>query len=202
MMSTTTATKAERPEELRIFVERFMHFMNLWTVYKDLLTGHYVPSVETVYKSRSENTDAKDWPVNISVMFILYAYFYSLVEDSDDGLNGFRVWRAVWPSEGAAISAVEARVLPFVDRLRIFRNRLGFHGSRTRNHEAAGFDLFAQHTGDEIYDAMRLFKSLGAALLGMDTAVQTNDAQGQARCRDWIDKVALQAQSKSAVQTP
>jgi hypothetical protein len=90
-MSATMATKTERPEELRIFVERFMHFMNLWTIYKDILTGHYVPSVGTVQKSSEDNTDAKDSPVNISVMFVLYAYFYSLVEDSDDGLNGFRV---------------------------------------------------------------------------------------------------------------
>src|SRR5208337_4443708 len=189
-------TRTERPEELRIFVERFMHFMNLWTVYKDILSGHYVPSVGTVQKTSGDNADAKDWPVNISLMFILYAYFYSLVEDSDDGLNGFRVWREVWPKEEAAISAVESIVSPFVSRLRVFRNRLGFHGSRTRNHEAAGFDLFNQHTGDEIYNAMRLFKALGAALLGMDTALYQNDAQGQAHCREWIDRVANEARSR------
>jgi hypothetical protein len=45
-MSTTTAIRAERPEELRIFVERFMRFMNLWTIYKHILTGHHVPYVE------------------------------------------------------------------------------------------------------------------------------------------------------------
>jgi hypothetical protein len=201
-MSTTAATRAERPEELRIFVERFMHFMNLWTIYKDILTGHYLPSVGTVQKSSDDNADAKDWPVNISVMFILYAYFYSLVGDSDDGLNGFRIWRKVWPNEEAAISAVESMVLPFVDRLRVFRNRLGFHGSRTRTHEAAGFDLFSQHAGDEIYNAMRLFKSLGAALLGMDTVLHKNDSCEQARCRAWIDKVAAEAQKARRVPTP
>ena len=191
-----------RGEELSIFVERFMHFMNLWTVYKDLLTAHYVPSVGTVLKTANENANGKDWPVNISIMLILYSYFYSLVEDSDNGLNGFRVWRQVWPNEEAAISAVEARVLPFVDRLRVFRNRLGFHGSRTRSHEAAGFDLFAQHGGDEIYNAMRLFKSLGAALLGMDTAVYANDNEAQARCRAWIDRVTLEAQNAGALRRP
>ena len=35
---------ATEDEELRIFVERFMHFMNLWTIYKDMLSGHYKPS--------------------------------------------------------------------------------------------------------------------------------------------------------------
>ena len=195
-------TQMSRGEELSIFVERFMHFMNLWTVYKDLLTAHYVPSVGTVLKTANENANGKDWPVNISIMLILYSYFYSLVEDSDNGLNGFRVWRQVWPNEEAAISAVEARVLPFVDRLRVFRNRLGFHGSRTRSHEAAGFDLFAQHGGDEIYNAMRLFKSLGAALLGMDTAVYANDNEAQARCRAWIDSVTLEAQNAGALRRP
>lgn len=185
-----TATRTQRPEELRIFVERLMHFMNLWTVYKDTLSGHYIPSTGKVHV---ENKDRIEFPVGITMMFVLYSYFYSLVEDSDDGLNGFRVWREVWPHEEAAISAVEARVLPFVDRLRLFRNRLGFHGSRTRSHEAAGFDLFNQHSGTEIYDAMRLYKSLGAALLGMDTAVHANNSEDQVRCRAWIDEVAARA---------
>jgi hypothetical protein len=29
---------------------------------------------------------------------------------------------------------------PFRDRLRIFRNRLGFHGSANRKHGASGFE--------------------------------------------------------------
>lgn len=189
----STGIKTERPQELGIFVERFMRFMNLWTIYKDLLSGHYVPSVGTV-SSRSGNDNDK-WPVNTSVMFLLYAYFYSLVEDSEEGLNGFRVWRLVWPSEEPAISTVEALVLPFVGRLRVFRNRLGFHGSRTRSHEAAGFDLFNQHSGDEILEAMKLFKALGAALLGMDTAVSADNQEDQARCRKWIDDVAVKARN-------
>ncbi len=35
---------ATEHEELRVFAERFMHFMNLWTIYKDMFTGHYKPS--------------------------------------------------------------------------------------------------------------------------------------------------------------
>ncbi len=192
-MTTATATKTERPEELRIFVERLTHFMNLWTIYKDLISGHYVPSVGKVMSRSDENADGQEWPVNITMMFVLYAYFYSLVEDSDDGLNGFRVWREVWPQEEAAISAVESRVLPFVDRLRLFRNRLGFHGSRTRRHEGAGFDLFNEHSGTDVYESMRLFKSLGAALLGMDMAVYAHNLDDQARCRAWIDRVTAEA---------
>jgi len=193
-MSTTTREK--QTEELRIFAERFMHFMNLWTIYRDMLTGHYTPTLGEMYRGEEagKEFDTKKWPVNISMMLVLYAYFYSLVEDSEEGLNGFRVWREVWPNEGPAISAVEARVAPFRDRLRVYRNRLGFHGSRTRAHEAKAFELFSAHSGDEILESMKLFKALGAALLGMDMAVRANNQQEQARCRKWIDDVATKAE--------
>jgi hypothetical protein len=163
-------------EELRIFAERFMHFMNLWTIYKDMLTGHYKPSYgEMLAANDPEPIDNRKWPVNITMMFVLYAFFYSLVEDSDEGLNGFRVWREVWPQEETAIAAVEARVAPFRSRLRLFRNRMGFHGSRTRNHEAAAFELFEKHSGTELYETMSLFKRLGSGLLGLDRATFQKD---------------------------
>jgi hypothetical protein len=100
--------------------------MNLWTIYKDILNSHYVPSVGKISRPSDDNSDLVEWPANITTVFILYAYFYGLIEDSDEGLNGFRVWRSAWPSEEAAISAAESRVLRFVDRLRVFRNRLDF----------------------------------------------------------------------------
>src|SRR5271165_6725288 len=86
-------------EELRIFVERFMHFMNLWTVYSDFLSGKYLPSVDS-----GDNDDQSIPSVQITLMFMLYAFFYSLVEDSQDGLNGFRVWRERFPEEEHAIA--------------------------------------------------------------------------------------------------
>jgi len=187
---------ATEHEELRIFVERFLHFMNLWTIYKDMLTEHYRPSYGGMMRELgSEPIDNKKWPVDMTMMFVLYAYFYSLVEDSDDGLNGFRVWREVWPQEKAAIDAVEGRVAPFRDRLRVFRNRLGFHGSRTRSHEAAAFGLFDKHTGTEIYETMRLFKHLGAGLLGLDRATVQNNPLEQQQYRQWIDEAASGARA-------
>jgi hypothetical protein len=169
-----------------------MHFMNLWIIYSDMLTGHYVPSLGDMYGS-SDPADEKKWPVNMSMMFVLYAYFYSLVEDSEEGLNGFRIWRQVWPNEESAISAVEARVTPFLVPLRLFRNRMGFHGSRSRSHEAAAFDLFNKHSGDAVFEAIKLFKGLGAALFGMDLAQSGTDLQKQARWRALIDGIAARA---------
>jgi hypothetical protein len=62
-------------------------------------------------------------------------------------------------------------------------------GSRTRRHEGAGFGLFNEHSGTEVYQSTRLFKSLGAALLGMDMAVYAHNLDDQARGRAWIDRV-------------
>src|SRR5215472_4799369 len=131
-------------------------------------------------------------------MLVLYAYFYSLVEDSVDGLNTFRMWRTKFIEEEPAIAAVEVQVAPFREKLRLYRNRLGFHGSRTRSHEAPGYKLFSEHSGTEIWNAMRNFKSLGAALLA-----KTNEKLGIGQfsaneVRDWIDSVAERANEEVA----
>jgi hypothetical protein len=73
---SATATESQR-EELGIFVERFMHFMNLWTIYRDLLSKHYVPSLGPELTEANVSTfDKKEFPVGITMMLVLYAYFY------------------------------------------------------------------------------------------------------------------------------
>ena len=176
-------------EEFRIFVERFMHFMNLWTVYTDLLNMKYIPTVGAADTSGEwQLTDM--WA---TLMFVLYAFFYSLIEDSEDGLNGFRVWRAHCPEEESAIAVVEAQVVPFTQPLKLFRNRLGFHGSRSRAHEARGLELFSAHTGGDIFEAMKNFKSLGAALVAKENARQGLPSYDADRVRRWIDSITERA---------
>jgi hypothetical protein len=179
-------------EELRIFVERQMHFINIWTFYNDLLSKKYVPSVNA----------AEEWSITApgtTMMFLLYAYFYSLIEDSGDGLNGFRVWRAAFPEEEDAIDAVERQVDPSRDRLRHFRNRLGFHGSRTRQRESKGLELFDKHSGTELWNAMENVKALGSALLAKDLAQRSEGTKSESEVREWIDRVAERAQSQVRV---
>jgi hypothetical protein len=178
------------PEEMAIFAERYFHFMNLWTIYKDMLSGRYVPS----------HID-EEWSPQMTTMLLLYAYFYSLIEDSRDGLNGFRIWREHFPSEEAAIAAVEEQVMPFRDRLRIFRNKLGFHGSRTRVQESAGCDLFAQHSGTDIWNAMKNFKSLAAALFAHDLAERGIGKHTKEQVRNWLNGVAECARQNLPVST-
>lgn len=178
-MNTAVAMK-ESPNELDVFADRFFHFLNVWTVYRDLAKGKYAPSI-----------DMEEPSVQVTMMFILCAFFHGLVEDSDDGLNGFRVWRKRLPREEAAIAAVEAKVQPLLGHLRMFRNRLGFPGSRTRSRESAAFDLLDQQSRTEILEAMKRFKSMSAALFGMDTALRTNDSEKIARYRKKLDEIAV-----------
>lgn len=174
-------------EELYIFAERYAHFSNIHTVYRDLLSGHYKPSVTV-------NPDPNEWSitdVGSTMMIVLYSYFYSLVEDDEKSVNGFRIWRQQWPEEEAAITAVEAQITPLRDNLRLLRNRLGFHGSRSRDHEKTAVDFFALHSGTEVWSAMGNFKSLGAALFAKDVARQNGADQTPAR--QWIDKITARA---------
>jgi hypothetical protein len=181
---SNAAAVTQVEEEFNIFALRFFHFMNLWTIYTDLLSKKYVPS-----------PDSDEYPVKMTLMFVVYGNFYSLVEDSGEALNGFRVWRKRFPQEEAVLAAVEARVRPFLSHLRVFRNRMGFHGSRTQLHQSPAFDLFNQHSGAEIFEAMKSFKAMSAALFGMDTALQENDLEGIARQRKKLDEIAARHSS-------
>ena len=184
---TSVPSRRQEGEEFRIFAERYMHFTNLWTVYRDLLSGHYSPSVNL--------SSEEEWMTSVqaTMMLILYAYFYSLIEDDEQGLNGIRIWRSRYPEEESAITAVECRIAPFRDRLKLFRNRLGFHGSRTRAHEAKALDLFAAHSGTEILTAMKDFKSLGAALFAKSNVARGVGAITAGEVRGWIDSIAAKS---------
>jgi hypothetical protein len=147
-----------KPGEFQICVQRLTHFMNLWTVYGDLLSGRYAPSIPL----------SETFPnVRDTLMFVLYGWFYSLIEDDEKAVNAFRVWRERYPDEESAIAAIETEVIPFKNDLKLFRNRLGFHGSRSWTHESRGFGLFANHQGT-ILITMAKFKTLGAALLAKE----------------------------------
>jgi hypothetical protein len=172
-------------EELALFVERTLHFLNLWTVYTDLLSGAYVPS------SGKQDNLLRD--PRGTIMLILYAYFYSLVEDSNDGLNAFRIWREHFPEEERAIAAVETQIARFNGDLRLFRNRLGFHGSRSREHQAKGFGLFSNASGTEMWNAMKNFKALASTLLARDEAIKNSNEADTTKYQEWIDAIATRA---------
>lgn len=174
-------------EEFYLFVKRYMQFHNICTVYFDLLSGRYIPSVNARSLDSIEELDSRLTAEMVpTIMFLVYSFFSSLMEDSDDGLNGFRIWRSKFPEEEDAIAALEQRVLSFRDDLRVFRNRLGFHGSRTHRHELRGFDLFNNHSGIKLMNAIVLFKALNAALIEKDMARQANSSERMSSARKRI----------------
>ncbi len=197
LMASAPESKSEHtpgdPEEFRIFVERFMQFMNLWTVYDDFLTGKYVPTIKA-------SNLPEEWSITDmgpTLMFVLFGFFYSLIEDADNALNGFRIWRQRFPDEERAITAVESEVAHFSNDLKVFRNRLAFHGSRSRNHQSNGFDFFVKHSGNETWEGVKNFKSLGAALLAKDCARQGLKGYDKEQVRHWIDSVAEKSRRAS-----
>jgi hypothetical protein len=176
-------------EEHLLFVRRCMQFHHIWTIYWDLLSGHYVPSVG----HRESDEVEVDWTLPgqmvPTVMYILYGFFYSLVEDSEDGLDAFRIWRLKFPDELATINALETHVAPMRTDLRLFRNRLGFHGSRSQTHESRGYDLFGNHSGTKMIEVMKVFKALNAALLMKDLALQHDSAEEMGEARRRLDLI-------------
>lgn len=184
------ANHREVGEEFSIFFDRFLHFMNLWTVYSDLTDRHYVPSRDGFNSERGHHDSDGPRSVRGTVLQFLCAYFDSLIEDKDDCIDGFRIWRSRYPDEQAAINAVEARVEPFKQRLRWFRNRVGFHGSRTRSHESKGYELFRYHTPEEVFNAMSFFAMLGALLLAKEDLSHGGTTHSEQEVRACIDSIA------------
>jgi hypothetical protein len=125
-----------------------------------------------------------------TLMFLLYAFFYSLIEDSNEGLNAFRLWRAKHPDEERAITALERLILPFRHDLKVFRSRLGFHGRRSQQQEARGLEIFGNFSGDQILGRMVQFKALNAALLEKELARVSNSAERLQDARSRIDRIA------------
>jgi len=191
---------ADASEEYLLFVRRCMQFHHIWTVYFDLLSGNYVPS----HGHKQPEQVEVDWTLpsqmGPTLMFILYAFFYSLIEDSDDGLDAFRIWRVRFPDEFAAIDALERLIAPMRPDLKVFRNRLGFHGSRSQKHESKGFELFGNQSGTKMIEVMKAFKALNAALISKDLAREHNSTEEMAAARSRLDAIPKRCEQVSSVR--
>lgn len=175
-------------EEHYLFVKRVIQFQNIRTIYTDLLTGHYVPSIGAMRVEEIQEADSTITAEMVpTMMFVLYSFFFSLIEDSSDGLDAFRIWRKKYPEEEQAIEALEGLVKPLQNDLRFFRNKLGFHGSRSYAEESKGFDLFANHSGERVMQIMTRFSSLNAGFLMKDMAERNDSEEDRRKARSWID---------------
>jgi hypothetical protein len=180
---------ADIDEEYFLYVRRHMQFLHIWTMYFDLLSGRYVPSVGYTEFGAVETNSALPSHMVPTLMGLLYAFFYSLVEDSDDSINAFRIWRLKYPDEHIAIDVLEKRVAPMREDLRVFRNRIAFHGSRTYKHESRAYGIFGNQSGTKIIETMKVFKKLNFGLLTKNLALQHQSEDEMASARAVIDSI-------------
>lgn len=175
-------------EEHYLFIKRIAQFQNIRSVYTDLLTGWYVPSCGEKQIAEIQEADSTITSEMIpTIMFVLLSFFFSLIEDSGEGLNAFRIWRRKWPQEEQAIAALQTLVIPLQNDLRTFRNKLGFHGSRSNAVESKGLELFANHAGERVMQIMTRFTSLNTGFLMMDRAEHDQSNEDRKTARSWID---------------
>lgn len=179
----------EIDEEYFLLVRRVMQFHHIWTIYVDLLSGRYVPSFGLRDLDEVELNAALPGEMVPTLMGLMYAFFYSLIEDTEDGVDAFRIWRLKFPDEYTAIGALEQQIAPMRSDLRVFRNRLGFHGSRSQQHESRGYELFGNHPGTKMIETMKVFKSLNAALISKELARQHCSDKEMATARTMIDAI-------------
>lgn len=142
--------------ELSIYVERMYRFIQLLRIYDIVLA---IPD--------RDDPGEPHLTMRGTMMSVVYSFFYSLIEPDSKGVDFFRIWRARLPEAATDIDALEARVAPIRDDLRLFRNRFGFHGSRSREREAAAFDLLLNHQGSHIYQVILDTRDLSTKLLKM-----------------------------------
>jgi len=141
-------------EELSIYVERMVRMLHLISIYGDVLAspGAVEPGETPMDKAGT-------------MLAIVYSFYYSLIETDEQGVNFFRVWRLRAPTFAKELDTLERQIDPFREDLRLFRNRFGFHGSRSRGHEGKAFDLLIKHTPGSLWDAILATRNLSSRMI-------------------------------------
>jgi hypothetical protein len=156
---------ADIDEEFAILDVRLGQFLNLWTVLIDYFSGTYVPSIE--YKAIDDNDYRYPATFPWTMMSLLYSFFFSLVDTHSKSLNAFHVWRRKFPEQASALDAVEFRVQSILPELKNFRNKLGFHGSRSISDEEIGFELLERHGSIKVLNVAQHFIKFALSLLSL-----------------------------------
>ncbi|SRR6266404_187050 len=146
--------QVKKDGELSIYVERMIRLIQLLRIY-DMVSA--IPD--------GDDPGEPHITMRGTMMSVVYSFFYSLIEPDPKGIDFFRLWRARVPEMTSELDALEARVAPMREGLRLFRNRFGFHGSTSREHEAVAFDVLAEYGGEAIYKAILDTRNLSTKLL-------------------------------------
>ena len=121
-------------EDVTISVERMMRFCYLAEMQFECAPG-----------------DTEALPLHLTRFGTLVletsSFLYSLFEDRTDSINLLRVWRGYDHPFANDLREHATRLDSFKGDLKLVRDRLGFHGSLTRNHEQGGLAIFDVNSG-------------------------------------------------------
>jgi len=116
-------------EALTISVERMIQFCYLAQIMQE-----------------NTATEARDLPFHLTrlgvLLFQTASFLYSLFDDTKDSTNLLKIWRGVEHPYRDDLQQFAKKLKPFKKELSLVRNRIGYHGSLTRNHEKAGLGIF------------------------------------------------------------
>lgn len=121
------------------------------------------------------------------------SFLYSLFEDSDSAINVPQVWKGFDHPFIDDLHAIGEILRPLKEDLRLVRNRLGFHGSLSRDRERAGLRMFDVDSGraHQFVDAVRNVEQLFLRMIawyveGLDQSLQPkelwNEFLAELRC--------------------
>jgi len=141
-------------KKFELHVERMSKFLCLLDIYFEILKGN-------VNHSRS-----KSWT---SILIeVVYAYFYSIIDDREDSINMFRVWRDEYPDHIVEIEKVESLVYPYKGYFMLLRNNVGFHGSIKQKGKKVGMKIFKEVDGSKTLELMVAVRDLSTHLLTLN----------------------------------
>lgn len=116
-------------EDVTISVERMIRFC-------------YLAQMQFEYA----HGDTRALPIHLTrfgtLVFETASFLYSLFEEGQNAINLLTVWQGFDHPFGEELQNYVTRLAPFKDKLRLVRNRIGFHGSLNRGHERAGLGIF------------------------------------------------------------
>lgn len=140
-------------EDVTISVERMMRFCHLAQMQLECAPG-----------------DTKILPLHLTRFGTLVletaSFMYSLFEDRQEAINLLDVWQDFDHPFGQELRNCVTRLDPFKEELKLVRNRVGFHGSLSRNHERAGLGIFDVGSS-RARDFVRLLRDMQQLFLRM-----------------------------------
>jgi len=119
-----------------------------------------------IVKGNVQHSRAQDWTKIL--IEVVYSYFYSVIDDRDDSINVFRIWKQKYPDHLVEVSRVEDKVTLYKSFFLKFRHNVGFHGSISEKGTKVGMQLFEEVDGNTTLDLMLSVRNLSTHLISLE----------------------------------